>query len=49
MAHDPPFEAPTGFRWVFCKSFRHWRSGKVLNAEDYGRKAWCFLVRAKRK
>lgn len=39
--------APSGFRWVFCSEFKHWRSGKILKASDYGRKAWCFLVRCK--
>lgn len=38
--------APPGCRWVFCASFRHWRSGKILYARDYGREAWAFLVRA---
>ena len=39
--------APAGFRWVFVKSFRHWRSGKLIQAEDYGRQAFCFLVRSR--
>ena len=38
--------APPGFRWIFTATFRHWRSGKILKAKDYGREAWCFLVRA---
>lgn len=24
----------------FVTSFRHWRTGKVMRAEDYGLKAW---------
>lgn len=42
----PTKPAPAGFRWIFVKSFRHWRSGKIIRAEDYGREAFCFLVRA---
>jgi hypothetical protein len=38
--------APPGYRWVFVPYFRHWRSGKLLYAADYGYEAWCFLVRA---
>lgn len=26
----------------FKKSYRHWRTGKIMNAEDYGYKAWFF-------
>lgn len=42
----PPKPAPPGFRWIFVKSFRHWRSGKIIRASDYGREAFCFLVRS---
>jgi hypothetical protein len=42
----PRKPAPPGFRWVFVPSFRHWRSGKLLHAVDYGYESWCFLVRA---
>jgi len=38
--------APLGYRWIFVKSFRHWRSGKIIYASDYGKEAFCFLVRA---
>lgn len=31
---------------AFCTIFRHWRSGKLLYAADYGYESWCFLVRA---
>lgn len=43
----PPFPAPDGYRWVFCKWYRHWRSKKLMVAEEYGRKAWCFLARCR--
>jgi len=29
----------------FGPSFRHWRSGKVYYAKDYGHKAWPFTKR----
>jgi hypothetical protein len=40
--------APKGFRWIHTR-FRKVRgnSGKVLDAWDYGYKAWSFLVRSK--
>jgi len=39
--------APPGFRWIFVTEFRHWRSGKVIRAVDYGHKAFYFLARSK--
>lgn len=48
---NKPFEhrvAPAGYRWVFCPEFKHYRSGKILRAVDYGRTSWAFLVRARR-
>ena len=30
---------------IFVKSFRHWRSGKIIRAEDYGKQA--FVIRLK--
>jgi hypothetical protein len=48
---DPNLERrPTaGFRWIFVAEFRHWRSGKLIRAKDYGRKAFYILVRNRRK
>lgn len=46
MGTDLP--APPGFRWIYTPTFRHWRSGKILRAADYGYTAWRFLVRARR-
>lgn len=43
MATQKP--PPKGFRWIFVKSFRHWRSGKIIHAEDHGLTSFCFLVR----
>lgn len=40
-------EAPPGYRWVFVPEFRHWRSGKIIRAKDYGHEAFSFLVRQK--
>lgn len=41
-----PFPAPPGYRWVFCRSYRHWRTGKQVYPKraEYFR----FLVRVKR-
>ncbi len=36
--------APPGYRWIFVKSYRHWVSGKIIRAEDFGLEAFCFLV-----
>jgi hypothetical protein len=44
-----PFPAPAGYSWVFCTHFWHWRAKKYLYASDYGRRAWCFLRRNRRK
>ena len=33
---------------IFRKRFRHWRSGKVLDAADYGKKAFIFFPRPKK-
>jgi hypothetical protein len=43
-----PFPAPLGFRWIFVRSFIHWRSKKTIEAEAHGKKAFCFLIREKR-
>ena len=37
-----PYEAPPGFSWVFCKSFRHYRTGKQVYRKNGG--YFCFLV-----
>jgi hypothetical protein len=43
-----PFPAPAGYRWIFVTEFVHWRSKQTIRACDYGKKAFCFLVRASR-
>jgi hypothetical protein len=43
-----PFPAPVGWSWVFCTRFWHYRAKRYLYAKDYGRKAWCFLVRMRK-
>ncbi len=43
-----PFDAPRGYRWIFVKQFIHWRSKKVIRAEDHGRQAFCLLVRCRK-
>jgi hypothetical protein len=42
-----PRPAPPAFRWIYVPQFRHWRSGKIIRAVDYGYEAFCFLVRTK--
>ena len=44
-ANQPEPKAPRGFRWIFVKQFKHWRTGKIIRAEDHGKKAFRFLVR----
>lgn len=48
MDDSTPFPAPEGFRWVSVPQFTHWRSKKVIKPEEYGHKAFCFLVRMKK-
>jgi hypothetical protein len=43
-----PFPVPAGFRWICVPQFSHWRSKKVIKAEEHGRQAFCFLVRMKK-
>ncbi|MDN7849957.1 hypothetical protein [Burkholderia seminalis] len=31
--------APPGYRWVCCKCFKHWRTGKLV----YPKNADCFM------
>ena len=33
---------------IFVKEFRHWRSGKIIRAEDYGKRGFPIRVRRKR-
>ncbi len=41
--HKP---APPGWKWIFVREFKHWRSKKIIRACDYGYEAFYFLVRA---
>lgn len=36
--------ATPGYRWVFRTTYRHYRTGKIMRARDYGYKAWTFLA-----
>lgn len=36
--------APPGFRWVFCKCFRHYRTGELVYRKNG--EYFAFLVRA---
>lgn len=44
IKHKP---APKGYRWVYRRYFRHYRTGKLMEAKKYGYEAWAFLVRVK--
>ena len=44
-----PYPAPAGYQWVFCTHYRNAKTGKIMRAAEYGRKAWLFLVRSKKK
>lgn len=44
-----PSDAPKGSRWVYCTYYKHARTGKIMKAADYGRKAWRFLVPERRR
>lgn len=43
----PRKPAPYGFKWIFIPEYRHYRSKRIIRAVDYGKKAFCFLVRCK--
>lgn len=45
MSSAPPFPAPPGYVWVFCTSFKHYRTGKQVFRKDG--KCFAFLVRCK--
>jgi hypothetical protein len=36
-----------GYITIFVKAFRHWRTGKLIRAEDYGKEAFAFKVQTK--
>lgn len=38
--------APAGFKWIYTRFRRVRNSTRVLDAHEYGWKAWCFLVRS---
>ncbi|MDX1749486.1 MAG: hypothetical protein R3271_04095 [Methylophaga sp.] len=37
--------APEGYKWVCCRFRRKRNSDEVLDAQEYGYEAWCFLVK----
>ena len=39
---QPPSTNGAKQKLAFGKTFRHWRSGKIYKASDYGHKAWPF-------
>lgn len=36
---------PADGKVIFVKWFRHWRSGKIIYAEDYGKHAFAIRVK----
>jgi uncharacterized membrane protein len=38
--------AHPGYRWIAVKFFKHWRSKKLIIAENYGKECFWLLVRA---
>ena len=34
---------------IFVKSYRNKHTGKVMVGAAYGKKAWCFIVKKKKK
>jgi hypothetical protein len=42
-----PFDPPPGFSWVYCRSFKHYRTGKEVRRKDGG--VFCFLMRNRKK
>ncbi len=38
-------QKPSDKKVIFVKSFRHWRSGKIIRAEDYGKQAFAIRVK----
>lgn len=45
VSGDPPYQAPPGQKWIFCASYRHAWSKKLMVAKAYGYRCWCFLVK----
>jgi hypothetical protein len=43
MSKVPPFPAPPGCKWVFCKSYKHHKTGKEVFPKNAS--CFCFLVR----
>jgi len=41
----PPFVAPPGYRWIFCRYFIHYRTGQPVYPKTA--EAFCFLVRCR--
>lgn len=34
------YSIPDGYELIFVRSYKHYRTGKIMNAEEYGHKAW---------
>jgi len=40
---------PAGYRLIFVRAFRHARTGKIIRAERYGKRAFALMVRVRPK
>lgn len=45
---DPVPLPPPGWRWICCRYRRVPHSERILDAHEYGYKAWRFLVRQRK-
>lgn len=39
----------SGGYYIYCTEYKHYRTGKIMKASDYGRTAWRFWVPGKKK
>ncbi len=35
--------------YIYCTEYKHYRTGKIMKASEYGRTAWRFWVSRKKK
>lgn len=42
IPHDEP--APAGYRVIYVSAFRHAGSGRIIRAQDYGKRAFRLVV-----
>lgn len=37
------------YKVIFCTEYRHYKTGKIMKASDYGKSAWKFYVPCRKK